>query len=305
MKNVLKAFLFAFVGLGLLTLASCGETHEHTALEGWKRDSAQHWHECECGEMVDTAIHNYGEWKLADGVCKQQKTCGTCGFVFSQTVDHTWSDWAEKDGKVQRSCTHCGETEGMTQYYLKGTFTNPQWAAGDHKLEIDVEEKIGFIVVDLAAGAEFKVGSQSGWEFNAGNVTLCEGLGGTDNIVCKTAGSYKVIYDYTTGKVKVTAADAVTLYYIKGSFTSPAWGDSPSNAANALVYNKETNKASITLELTVGAEFKVGTETGWEFNAGNVTLCEGLAGDDNIKCTVAGTYVVTFDYATKTVTITK
>lgn len=72
--------------------------------------------------------------------------------------------------------------------------------------------------------------------------------------------------------------------------------------AGLFVYNAETDTATLTIALVANDEFKVtvGADWGIQFNASNATLLEGaFEGTDNIKCLVAGTYVLTITDVTK------
>jgi hypothetical protein len=464
MKKILKGLLFAFVAVLGLTLTSCGE-HKHDLVDGWKRDSATHWHECtECEEYVDMAVHQYGDWVLGTDVCNRKRTCEVCGYVQTQTVDHTF-EWTlvegekclydgvckvcgekkqeEKHNYVDHFCTVCEESD-VVIFYLRGDmngwlndgFVEEYTFVVDYTnftatLEVEIDNTKGWKVANHDWSMEFNaktIKAEDGVLVDAGNVyvaksgsykftitgldgdnpscsiealhsheftwTLQEGktcdyngvcsCGATstkvehnygDDIVCDgcqhvdvvtyyvrgdmngwgTEDAYKLAFDETTMtasitlfidatkgfkvadgnwkfqfgskdgqlvandggsgninveasglyKITVSGLDTTThtctieettpaTYYIKGSFTTPAWGDSPKGEGNALTYDAATMTASIKLTLAANDEFKVGTESGWEFGRANATLCEGFATDgDNIKCTTAGTYLVT------------
>ncbi|MDE7214011.1 MAG: hypothetical protein K2N42_05480 [Anaeroplasmataceae bacterium] len=182
MKKVLKGLLFAFVGVfTLVALASCGG-HTHKAKEGWKRDSAQHWHECEgCDEMLDAAAHTYGSW------------------VVDAEADHA----NNKDGSRHKDCTVCGfrmkeAIKAMPVLYVRGGING--WGAPDeYKLTINTEDGSESIKgVVFAVNDEWKIADAS-WSdsanFGASNLdesakAYFEDKGG--NIKCNVAGTYTI-----------------------------------------------------------------------------------------------------------------
>ena len=179
MKKVLKGLLFAFVGVfTVVALASCGG-HEHKAKDGWVKDSAQHWHECEgCDEMLDAAIHNYGAW------------------VIDVEVDHA----NNKDGSRHKECSVCGfkmkeAIKAMPVFYVRGGING--WGSGDEwKLTIDTDKATGTIKgIVFAVGDEWKIAT-SDWsnEANTGNLddAAKEYFEGDGNIKCKVAGTYTI-----------------------------------------------------------------------------------------------------------------
>ena len=181
MKKVLKGLLFAFVGIfALVVMVSCGG-HEHKAKEGWKRDSAQHWHECEgCDEMLDAAAHEYGDW------------------VIDLEVDHA----NNKDGLRHKDCKVCGFTmkdpiKAMPVFYVRGSFMDCEWGAPDKfKMTIDTDKATATIKgIVFAVGNEWKIAT-SDWsnEANTGNLddAAKEYFEGDGNIKCKVAGTYTI-----------------------------------------------------------------------------------------------------------------
>ncbi len=104
-----------------VTLSKLPE-HDHSG--EWKKDAAQHWKECECGDVAQTAEHEY------DNSC--DTTCNICGYV--RSITHTWkneyswnadSHWIEcsvcgaKKDEVQHECT----AEVVADKYLKSEAT--------------------------------------------------------------------------------------------------------------------------------------------------------------------------------------
>ncbi|MDE6584033.1 MAG: hypothetical protein K2K15_01400 [Anaeroplasmataceae bacterium] len=180
MKKVLKGLLFAFVGVfTVVALASCGG-HEHKAKEGWVKDSAQHWHECEgCDEMLDAAIHTYGAW------------------VIDVEVDHA----NNKDGSRHKDCSVCGfrmkeAIKAMPVFYVRGTVNGWGDPTDQWKLTIDTEKATATIKgIVFAVGDEWKIAT-SDWknEANTGNLddAAKEYFEGDGNIKVKVAGTYTI-----------------------------------------------------------------------------------------------------------------
>lgn len=177
MKKVLKGLLFALVGVFTVVLvASCG--HEHKAKEKWERDSSTHWHECEgCDEMLDSAVHEYGEW------------------VVDSQPDHENS----VNGARHRDCKVCGfrmkeAIQAMPVFYVRGTVNGWGDATDQWKLTINgTTESITGIT--FVVGDEWKIATAD-WknEANAGNLDEAakEYFEGTGNIVVKVAGTYTI-----------------------------------------------------------------------------------------------------------------
>ena len=185
MKKVLKGLLFAFVGVfTVVALASCGG-HEHKAKEGWVKDSSQHWHECEgCDEMLDAAIHTYGDWivdtepdndKGVDGT--RHKVCSVCGFNMKGTIPY------EKDPTK------------LPDIYIRGGING--WGTGD-EWKLTVSGTTATIKgVELKLNDEWKVADGDWGDFNMGFGNLADAAkeyfednGG--NIKCKVAGTYTI-----------------------------------------------------------------------------------------------------------------
>lgn len=68
------------------------EATEHTADgQGWYGDSENHWHKCECGEILDEAAHSFGEWKItkeasANEAGSRERVCTECGYVQTEII---------------------------------------------------------------------------------------------------------------------------------------------------------------------------------------------------------------------------
>lgn len=195
MKKVLKGLLFAFVGVfALVLVASCG--HEHKAKEGWKRDSSTHWHECEgCDEMLDSAIHDYGDW------------------VVDVEADHANS----KDGSRHRDCKVCGfrmkeAIKAMPVVYIRGSVNNwgNDWKADNDrdpwKLTISGSDET-FTGLVLKTTDEFKIADLAwGTQFGASLLddAAKEYFEGSDNIKVKVAGTYTITIKNVLNNPKIS-----------------------------------------------------------------------------------------------------
>lgn len=67
-----------------LTMTPMADSHTHSYGTDWKADTNNHWHECACGDKVDTAAHTF-KWvtdKEATATEKGSKheECSVCGY---------------------------------------------------------------------------------------------------------------------------------------------------------------------------------------------------------------------------------
>ncbi len=192
MKKGLKGLFFAIAGVLALSLASCGSSeHKHVGTE-WKRDTANHWHECsECDEMFDTSIHTYGEW------------------VVTQEADHVNS----VDGSRYRICTVCQfkfteAIKAMPVLYLVGGINGWGDAFGNEQYKFTINGTTETLEgITLAEGDEFKIASQ-GWSNEIGSSNLDDSaktyFGGDGNIKCLVAGTYTFTVNDAAGARKLT-----------------------------------------------------------------------------------------------------
>ena len=97
-------------------------THSHSYGTEWKYDDTNHWHECECGDKADIAVHSASEWivdtaatETADGA--KHKECTVCKKVLETATipatgsSHTHSygtDWKYDDTNHWHEC-ECGD----------------------------------------------------------------------------------------------------------------------------------------------------------------------------------------------------
>ena len=171
------------------------------------------------------------------------------------------------------------------------------WGATD-ALVLGADKKSSSILLVVEAGQGFKIASED-WskEFNFDTITFnvngFEKAADSNNIVASKAGVYVVNVAGLDTLTPTCTIDPVQLY-VKGDMNG--WG---ANADYALSYDKETDKATFTLELSdVSQGFKVAPND-WDlhnkqYNLGVVGEGYGCGGESgNIKFTEAGFYVIT------------
>lgn len=83
--------------------------HECAANGDWKQDENDHWHECECGEVLDKAAHTYSDWSVeTPATCTESgrkvRNCTVCGRREENEIPAGHTD---ADGN--RICDACGE----------------------------------------------------------------------------------------------------------------------------------------------------------------------------------------------------
>ena len=94
-------------------------THSHSYGTEWKYDDTNHWHECECGDKADIAVHSASEWivdtaatETADGA--KHKECTVCKKVLETatipaTHSHSYgTDWKYDHTNHWHEC-ECGD----------------------------------------------------------------------------------------------------------------------------------------------------------------------------------------------------
>ena len=262
--------------------------------------------------------HQYGAAELIDkSCCKYAATCSKCNVV-NEYIKHEFID-------LDIICDACG-TIDLKTYYVKGSF-NDFSAHEDFALEYDESTYTATVDLWLQVGHSFKVGTADGWEFGYNEVVFTNAA--KDAFVADgDANLYCVAYteDPMGVKFTVTISGLNTLThtmtidtleeYVKEDADIPAvssgyyvLGTMNSWAANDL-YSLSTSNGvhTITLELNAGDEFKVATgDWSSEFGFGKLTdnanFEESGEYGGNIKIKVAGTYVITLNGQSLTVTL--
>lgn len=71
-------------------IPATGSNHTHSYGTEWKYDGTNHWHECECGDKVDTAAHSF-QWVIDKAATKEatgikHEECTVCGAKRSENT---------------------------------------------------------------------------------------------------------------------------------------------------------------------------------------------------------------------------
>ena len=219
-------------------------------------------------------VHTF-VWTETSTACNFTGVCSKCEATGSK-VEHTWGS--------DIICDKCNAVD-IVDYYIKGNFLETQWGPADaNKFTVAGDNKSSSYVISVVAGNEFKIGSKSGWEFNASNVTFnVPHFEGTDNIVVKADGVYVVTVSGLDTATHSVSIDPVKLY-VRGDMNG--WG-----TTNALVYDEATDSASLEVTVAAGQSFKVAPENwglldnaynfgtgeeGYVANGGNISLEAGI-----------------------------
>lgn len=92
--------------------------HVHSPGSEWKSNETGHWHECACGNRVEEAAHNFGDWVTDKEATEQEagqqhRICGTCSYREEQTIpkkEHVHSpgsEWKSNETSHWHECA-CG-----------------------------------------------------------------------------------------------------------------------------------------------------------------------------------------------------
>ncbi len=98
--------------------------HTHTYSTEWSTDSANHWHECTCGDKKDLAPHvdanndhncDVCGRKMSDhtggtATCKDKATCTICGQKYGSLAGHNYkTEWSTDETNHWHECSVCGD----------------------------------------------------------------------------------------------------------------------------------------------------------------------------------------------------
>ena len=98
--------------------------HTHTYSTEWSTDSANHWHECTCGDKKDLAPHvdanndhncDVCGKKMSDhtggtATCKEKATCTICGQKYGNLAGHNYkTEWSTDETNHWHECSVCGD----------------------------------------------------------------------------------------------------------------------------------------------------------------------------------------------------
>ena len=103
----------------------CGDIKgvtEHTYSNTWKKNSTQHWHECECGQRSGEAKHSYSsDWKTGDGKHWHECECGQK----SGEAEHSYSTAWDRDNTSHfHKCSVCGDKTDIAICVYKARVTS-------------------------------------------------------------------------------------------------------------------------------------------------------------------------------------
>ena len=117
--------------------------HTHTYSTEWSTDSANHWHECTCGDKKDLAAHvdanndhncDVCGKKMSDhtggtATCKEKATCTICGQKYGELAAHNYkTEWSTDETNHWHECSVCGDKKDEAAHIpgAAATETTPQ-----------------------------------------------------------------------------------------------------------------------------------------------------------------------------------
>ena len=117
--------------------------HTHTYSTEWSTDSANHWHECTCGDKKDLAPHvdanndhncDVCGKKMSDhtggtATCKDKATCTICGQKYGSLAGHNYkTEWSTDETNHWHECSVCGDKKDEAAHIpgAAATETTPQ-----------------------------------------------------------------------------------------------------------------------------------------------------------------------------------
>ena len=117
--------------------------HTHTYSTEWSTDSANHWHECTCGDKKDLAAHTDANndhncdvcgKKMSDhtggtATCKEKATCTICGQKYGNLAAHNYkTEWSTDETNHWHECSVCGDKKDEAAHIpgAAATETTPQ-----------------------------------------------------------------------------------------------------------------------------------------------------------------------------------
>ena len=105
--------------------------HTHTYSTEWSTDSANHWHECTCGDKKDLAPHvdanndhncDVCGKKTSDhtggtATCKEKATCTICGQKYGNLAAHNYkTEWSTDETNHWHECSVCGDKKDVAAH---------------------------------------------------------------------------------------------------------------------------------------------------------------------------------------------
>ena len=188
------------------------------------------------------------------------------------------------------------EPEPVTGWNIIGA--NGDW---DHDIIATEDGDVWTAYINAPEATEFKWRKDAGWDENYGGVLATLGtpfaaVAGGDNVKIE-AGFYKVVLDLSKADPTITVSNGDVFGLIG------VGGDWDHDIFMTLTDGKWVSPAT-----AIEGEFKIRHNASWDENYGGVfeelgKPFEAKAGGDNIKLE-AGEYIVTYDPAGKTITVT-
>lgn len=211
-----------------------------------------------------------------------------------------------------------GQAQAVARAFVKGSAIE-SWANTPESGKMTLADGKFEIVIEMAVNDEimiqyFSATDTTEWgeaykasHVAAGTVNDHFDLSGS-NIKCTTAGAYKIVLDVAEGKIYITEVFARA--FVKGSAIE-SWANTPESGKMTEV----DGKFEITLTIAVDDQLMIqyfaatdNTQWGAAFNASKVVAGGASANfnltGNNIVCSVAGTYKLTFDPAAGSIEIT-
>ena len=311
MKKILKGFLFAFVAVLGLSLASCSEKDEHSPVSAsaWQTNETAHWQDCShCEDPINIGYHAYDEWVVFRNSCYKKRTCVGCGYIEKQELEHVYSEWTLVGAvgecyQYSRTCKYCGEVETEDKHINWAFDSASHWiecnACGDYhetgihtysKWVLDAKECFETRSCTIC-GFTQKRNVEHAYETSK---TPVEGETCVFAQVCTHCGDEKEATIHAFGEDIICDECGyvdIVVYYLKGGMNGWSNDDNYKLAIDEVNYT-----ASITVYIKAGVEFKVAdADWKWEFNFGTATAAEGVLADagGNIKVTTSGVYTIT------------
>lgn len=247
--------------------------------------------------------------------------------------------------KVLSATLDSEEAMAACDFYIDGNFDGHSWndtyynesykftALGEDLYELQnvtLNEGAEFILQAFEQGATEggKLGSYN-WKYYRGDDSFVAASPENSNYNLKVAkgGVYTITYNAYAKVIEIAPADQEDTVHIKGSFVD-SWNiinpdtNLPSDAyklenvdgvyeitmtiTEDMVANGATWQAGLMVNTTTGNDGEwIGVSCLGEDSADNVNALFRPESGNNLTCTTAGTYRITFDLATKTITIYK
>ena len=166
--------------------------HTHTYSTEWSTDSANHWHECTCGDKKDLAAHvdanndhncDVCGKKMSDhtggtATCTEKATCSICGQKYGNLVPHNYkTEWSTDETNHWHECTACkakgDEAEHVFEWKIDREATVTGAGAKHEECKVCGYKKAAVAIDKLAPsitdgrGAKWNKGGESSLTFKS------------------------------------------------------------------------------------------------------------------------------------------